>query len=261
MNLFAQGIKQRPGPYGRIRATAGELFECGSYHTYILVRMYVVATRRAAMVRRTKDEAEQTRRQILAAARRVFHERGVGNTSLEQIAQAAGVTRGAIYWHFANKEDLFKAMCQEVTIPFVDRMDYTLLVDPSSTPLERLRNFLRQITQTVQQDECLRCTMEILNFKCEYVGDMEKDLADYIERNEEFLGKLERTYQSARRARQLRADLPPRLAAMETLVFLTGLLRLRLLGVPALQRPSDVRAMIDAHVDSRRCPEREAAAP
>lgn len=211
------------------------------------------------MVRRTKEEAEQTRRRILAAARQVFHERGVGNTSLEQIAQAAGVTRGAIYWHFVNKEDLFKAMCQEVTIPFLDRMDYTLLVDPSSTPLERLRNFLLQITTTVQQDECLRCTMEILNFKCEYVGEMEKDLADYIERNEEFLDKLDRTYQAARRAGQLRPGLAPRIAALETLVFVTGLLRLRLLGMPAVQRAHDVRAMIDAHVRSRQCPQREPA--
>lgn len=203
------------------------------------------------MVRRTKEEAEQTRRQILDAARRVFHERGVGSTSLEQIAQAAGVTRGAIYWHFANKEELFKAMRQEVALPMVDGMDYALLADPDRTPVQRLRNFLLQLTHTVQHDESVRRTMEILNFKCEFVGELEKDLADYIERNEEFLGKLERTYQAARRAGQLRPGLSPRVAAMETLTFLTGLLRLRLLGVPSLQREQDVRALVDAHVDGR----------
>jgi len=48
------------------------------------------------MVRRTKEEAEQTRDQILDAAEILFFERGVAHTSLEQIARAAGVTRGAV---------------------------------------------------------------------------------------------------------------------------------------------------------------------
>ena len=58
------------------------------------------------MVRRTKEEAQETRNSILDAAERVFFEKGVSRTSLADIAQAAGVTRGAIYWHFAHKSDL-----------------------------------------------------------------------------------------------------------------------------------------------------------
>jgi TetR/AcrR family acrAB operon transcriptional repressor len=58
-------------------------------------------------VRRTKKESEQTRRQIIAAARRVFARQGVRRTTLEEVARAAGVTRGAIYWHFAGKTELF----------------------------------------------------------------------------------------------------------------------------------------------------------
>ena len=58
------------------------------------------------MVRRTKDEALETRNRILDAAERVFGESGVSRTSLEDVASAAGVTRGAIYWHFKDKSDL-----------------------------------------------------------------------------------------------------------------------------------------------------------
>ncbi|AKJ31763.1 TetR family transcriptional regulator [Caldimonas brevitalea] len=204
------------------------------------------------MARRTKEEAEQTRRQILAAARETFHSRGVGNTSLEHIAQAAGLTRGAIYWHFANKEQLFKAMCQEVTIPLVDQMDYTLLQDPHADPLQRVANFLMQFVAALSQNSSLLSTMEILNFKCEFVGELARDLTDYIERNEECLAKLQQAYLAASRAQQLRPGLTPKLAALETLVFLTGLLRLRLLGVPAFQKCPELKALIAAHVDSRR---------
>lgn len=68
-------------------------------------------------MRRTKEEAERTRCELLAAAERLFLEQGVAHTSLEQIARAAGVTRGALYWHFANKADLFHAMLEQVRLP------------------------------------------------------------------------------------------------------------------------------------------------
>ena len=72
------------------------------------------------MVKRTRDEAAETRNGILDAAERVFSVRGVSHTSLEDIAKAAGVTRGAIYWHFRNKSELFTAMVDRVTFPLGD---------------------------------------------------------------------------------------------------------------------------------------------
>src|SRR5258705_10562333 len=73
------------------------------------------------MARRTKEEAQETRMRILDAAEGVFHEKGVANASLEDIAAAAQVTRGAIYWHFKDKAELFDAMMQRVALP-VDEM-------------------------------------------------------------------------------------------------------------------------------------------
>ena len=61
-------------------------------------------------MRKTKEEAYQTRCNLLVAALSVFYERGVAQASLDEIAKAAGVTRGALYWHFKNKEDLFEAL-------------------------------------------------------------------------------------------------------------------------------------------------------
>src|SRR3982750_2323882 len=69
------------------------------------------------MVRRTKAEAAVTREQLLDAAERVFRERGVPMTSLGEVAAAAGVTRGAVYWHFRDKADLIGALCERATLP------------------------------------------------------------------------------------------------------------------------------------------------
>ena len=47
----------------------------------------------------------------------MFRERGVTRTSLAEVATAAGMTRGAVYWHFKDKADLFRAMCDRATLP------------------------------------------------------------------------------------------------------------------------------------------------
>jgi AcrR family transcriptional regulator len=71
-------------------------------------------------MRRTKAEAEETRSRILHAAEKAFYDKGVANTTLEDIATAAGVTRGAIYWHFSNKNDLFLELYNSVSLPIED---------------------------------------------------------------------------------------------------------------------------------------------
>lgn len=66
------------------------------------------------MARRTKEEALGTRKNIMDAAVRVIARQGVANASLTDIAKEAGVTRGAIYWHFANKADLLTSLWEQV---------------------------------------------------------------------------------------------------------------------------------------------------
>ncbi len=88
------------------------------------------------MVRKTKEEAEQTRKELIHAARRVFHQCGVSRSTLEKIAKAAGVTRGAVYWHFKDKAELFFAMREDVFSPLVERTDALLLSDQFANPCD-----------------------------------------------------------------------------------------------------------------------------
>ncbi|TFZ32993.1 TetR family transcriptional regulator, partial [Pseudomonas syringae] len=69
------------------------------------------------MVRRTKEEAQITRSQILEAAGQAFYERGVARTTLAETAPRAGGTRGAIGWHGTNKADLVPAMLDSMKAP------------------------------------------------------------------------------------------------------------------------------------------------
>ena len=58
------------------------------------------------MVRKTKEEAENTRREILKAALEVFYQKGYSRTTFDEIAARINLTKGAVYWHFKNKPDL-----------------------------------------------------------------------------------------------------------------------------------------------------------
>ena len=69
------------------------------------------------MARRTKEEAQATRERLLDAAEMLFQAQGVSQTTLQQIAQAANATRGAVYWHFKDKSDVVAAMVNRVTLP------------------------------------------------------------------------------------------------------------------------------------------------
>lgn len=100
------------------------------------------------MARRTKAEAEATRLSILDSAEQVFMDYGVGKTSLEQIARHAGVTRGAVYWHFRNKSDLLDAMLERVRDPLMEMIDNG---GSAEQDLENLRSVciysLRKLTE------------------------------------------------------------------------------------------------------------------
>ncbi len=205
-------------------------------------------------MRRTKDDSEQTRQQILAAAKVEFAHRGVTRTSLEQIARSAGVTRGAIYWHFANKAELFRAMRDQVTLPLIDRTDFALLGGHHTDPLESIEIFMRGLADGILKDRECRATFEILNLKCEYVDELRHELRSQGKRCSELLATLTTCYEDAARAGILRPGLAPDLAAIESGAFLMGLFRLALICESKQHIAARVDDLISAHIAGRRAP-------
>ncbi len=211
-------------------------------------------------MRRTKEESEQTRLSILEAARRVFKCHGVTRTTLEHVAADAGVSRGAIYWHFVNKMALFDAMREQVSVPLIDRTDYALLATRASDPLAAVERFLCNLLDTVAKDGAARETFHILMLKCEYVDEFEPELARQTEHWHELEAKLLKVYARARRAGTLRAGLAPATAALDTCVFVSGLMRLWLLDERDTLIRNRARRLIAAHVAGHRNVSRVAAA-
>src|SRR5471032_3660521 len=123
------------------------------------------------MVRRTKEEAQETRSQILEAAEKAFYERGVARTTLADIATLAGVTRGAIYRHFSNKADLVQAMLDTLHEP-LDEMAKASESEDGLDPLGCMRKLLIHLFHQVVLDPKTRRINEILFHKCEFTDEM-----------------------------------------------------------------------------------------
>src|SRR5919198_2496978 len=78
------------------------------------VKSRKAATKAAGKAGRKAEQSETTRKALLDAARELFAERGYTAVSTEEIVQRAGVTRGALYHHFRDKQDLFRAVYEQL---------------------------------------------------------------------------------------------------------------------------------------------------
>jgi TetR/AcrR family acrAB operon transcriptional repressor len=174
------------------------------------------------MVRRTKEEALETRYAILDAAERVFQEKGVSHTSLADIATEAGVTRGAIYWHFKNKADLFDAMFQR----FMDPLEAQLMKLQErrwDNPLDLLRAQVRLFLDRITEDPRFQRVFEIAWHKCEYVGEMAEIRDNHLECGNRYLNLNEGIFRAAREKGFLPASVDPRQAAVGIMAIIDGL--------------------------------------
>lgn len=121
-------------------------------------------------MRRTKADAEETRQGIIDAAERLFFRNGIDKTSLEQIAAEAGVTRGAIYWYFANKTDLFMAMVDSVPLIWEDVIARAVVEDHPN-PLALLETIALDALDLLGSDLRRQRIYRIMT-RCAYQGDL-----------------------------------------------------------------------------------------
>ncbi|MEZ6878401.1 acrEF/envCD operon transcriptional regulator [Enterobacter sp. KBR-315C3_2022] len=146
------------------------------------------------MARKKKDEAQKTRQQLIEAAIEQFAMRGVANTTLTDIADAANVTRGAVYWHFSSKSEIFNAIWEQ-QLPLRDIIRDRLALPENDNPLMILREQFITALQYIAREPRQCSLLQILYHKCEFHSDMisEYEIRKRIGLNDEhFRATLER---------------------------------------------------------------------
>ena len=118
-------------------------------------------------MRKTKAEALKTREELLLSALDTFYERGISRASLNEIAQTAGVTRDALYWHFKNKEALFEALFQRIS----DEVTQETLRDIEAQSPDiwlHLQQSLNNTFACLESNDVYYKFFHILYLKCEH---------------------------------------------------------------------------------------------
>lgn len=123
------------------------------------------------MARKKKEEAQKTRQQLIEAAIGQFAARGVANTTLTDIADAAQVTRGAVYWHFSSKSEIFNAIWEQ-QLPLREIIRDRLLLSENDNPLLMLRELFITALQYIAREPRQCALLQILYHKCEFNSDM-----------------------------------------------------------------------------------------
>lgn len=123
-------------------------------------------------MRKTKTEAQKTRQHLLDAALEVFWRDGVTRASLQAIAQEAGVTRGALYWHFKNKEDLFETLFEQQYADFFAAFNDQTLRDNQDV-WTHLQHNLTTMFETLATRESKHKFCNVMFSKCEQTAGNE----------------------------------------------------------------------------------------
>jgi TetR/AcrR family acrAB operon transcriptional repressor len=203
------------------------------------------------MVRRTKEEAAATHDRILDAAEKLFVEQGVSRTTLQHIASEAGVTRGAIYWHFDDKAALFNAMMERVILPLESAMallDQTHAADP----LQDLREYMLAGLRVTVEDPQARRVFEISSLKMEYVEELDAVRVRRQQSLRAWMTRAEARIGLAQQRGQVKLEVTPRAAAIGMWVLTDGLIRNWLFDPSTFDLMAVGTEVIDTHIDGLR---------
>ncbi|UVW27846.1 TetR family transcriptional regulator [Massilia sp. H6] len=199
------------------------------------------------MARKTKAEAAATRDSILDAAEKLFAEQGVSRTTLQHIASEAGVTRGAIYWHFLDKGALLQAMMNRAKMPLEEAL---LLLDTNEggDPMQDLREYVMTVLRVTASDPKARRVFEIVTLKMEFVADAVVMRAGRREKQLIWMQRVETRLKQAKSLGSVRQDLDPVAVANGMWIIMDGLIRNWLFDTDAYDLVGLGGAVVDTYL-------------
>ncbi|CAA0082534.1 TetR family transcriptional regulator [Zhongshania aliphaticivorans] len=174
-------------------------------------------------MRRSKADAEITRARILDSAGKLFAIQGITRTRLTDVAAEAGVTRGAIYWHFKDKEALIEAMMDSVGAPTDAALEALSNARKDEIlSLNMLRDVIVDAFKRSNQQPALE---QITRFVFRYsLCNESESLTNRINSDRKLaITRLQRFISNAQKAELIRADLSPECLAIHTHTHIIGL--------------------------------------
>ena len=197
-------------------------------------------------MRRTKEEAKATRQDVLRSALQVFSKKGYAAATLKDIADRAGVTRGAVYWHFDNKADLYNTLLAEFSA--ISSQVVAKAVEAGGTLPEILKRIFVRLLQEVERDRELRAVLELELFTMFRISELEASRQKQLEAGEQLLVGIAQAMEEGIQAGSLRKDFEPITMARSFLAFQKGAIQLWLLNPKSFSLQLEAEAMAEIYL-------------
>jgi len=201
-------------------------------------------------MKRTKEQAEETRKILLKTALIVFSEKGYTATKLSEIAKISGMTRGAIYWHFGNKFNLYSALVESCFKKFTDRIKNVYKTRES--PLTIIEKLIKEYFTSIEDDEEYRAIEEILFFKTEFSEEFSPLKKNYIEILQDQINRIAYLIKRGIKTGEINPDIDPRLTSISILSFIDGIASNWLFDTSIFSPKKDADKLIKIFLDGIR---------
>ncbi len=167
-------------------------------------------------------DASATKNDILQAAIEIFVQHGFVKSTLEQIAAKANVTRGAVYWHFKNKHDIFEALHEALHQPLTASIleDMQKNCDDSLCQLEKL---CVKLLVDLDNDEMRKKILKIFLCKCDYSCGLEDILEKQRKRKLKNIDLFSKYFDRAKKNKNLPKTLDPKITAISLVCYMSGI--------------------------------------
>lgn len=175
-------------------------------------------------MKRTKEEAAVTRITLLKTALTLFSTKGYAATSIDDITKAAKMTRGALYYHFTNKADLYNTLIEEVSATGANIVQQAVAEGGTFTEILK-RVFIRQLVY-IEENKEARAVMELALFKTGTHLELQSGREKQIESGKLMIESIAQAMQIGVAGGELRNDISPREMARSFVAFQNGVIQL-----------------------------------
>ena len=187
-----------------------------------------------------------TRAVLLKTALSVFSAKGYAAATLDDVAKAAKVTRGAIYWHFKSKADLYNTLIQESSARGAVIVQQAIA--EGGTLIDILRRIFVRICTVIEENKEMRAVMELTLFKTGVDPDLQTGRKKQIEEGNALLQGITEAMRQGIAQGMLRKDLDPADMARAFIAFENGAIQLWLLSPKSFSLKRSAESFADVLV-------------
>lgn len=195
-------------------------------------------------MRRTKEEAEQTKNNILVAALDVFDEKSYDTATLSNIAKKAGVTRGAIYWHFDNKFDILRELVQMYFGKFLNDV-YVEMDENKESAIETITILFDSYAKNILNNPETVKFRRVIEHKISFTEDTEQIEDLFGSFKSKLLNTLLELIKKGQEKNEIRTDMSAEFLSLSMMSLIIGYERITLSTVKCLDVETDANVIVE----------------